>query len=226
MRPALPALAILILLACSAQPRSGVGKASVGTEASAACAQCHASQAADLRASHRHAEGCLLCHTPHAPLSPLESLAPTPTGRLGPTQVAASCESCHPEATAEFALPYAHPLGASVSCTSCHDPHGGQRRAVRESERRDACVACHVQTRGPFVYEHEGDRHLGCLSCHEAHGSPNRRLLTHAQTRLLCLSCHANLDEIHVQSPGSAFRECASCHTEVHGSNWDRFLRR
>jgi len=31
-----------------------------------------------------------------------------------------------------------------------------------------------------------------------------------------------NLEDIHVEDPGAAIRDCLLCHTEVHGSNWDR----
>jgi predicted CXXCH cytochrome family protein len=100
------------------------------------------------------------------------------------------------------------------------------RRERREVLRHDACVACHREFDFPFQFEHEGDRNWLCLSCHEPHGSANRRLLTHADTRQLCLSCHASLDDEHAQSPGSPFLQCLQCHTEVHGSHWDRhFLR-
>jgi DmsE family decaheme c-type cytochrome len=143
----------------------------------------------------------------------------------------ARCEDCHREVQAEFAMPFRHPLdagslGAASGCTSCHPPHGLAGLRARDHLRRDACLECHRELAGPFLFEHEGSRERLCLSCHEAHGSPNRRLLTHADSRSLCSSCHMNLEDIHIQNPGSSFRNCLLCHTEIHGSDWDRELRR
>jgi predicted CXXCH cytochrome family protein len=97
---------------------------------------------------------------------------------------------------------------------------------TRERERRGRCVECHREYAGPYLYPHEGSHRLACLSCHEPHGSTNPRLLTHASSRELCFSCHETIELIHDQSPGSVFRQCLACHTEVHGSNWDRLLSR
>jgi DmsE family decaheme c-type cytochrome len=184
---------------------------------SAACADCHGKEAQALREDrgHRTVEaGCLACHGAHALGS-----------GSGPVPLLARCEECHPAERARFALPFRHPLEAA-DCTSCHPPHGLAPRALRLHLRRDACVECHREYAGPFQFEHEGNRALGCLSCHESHGSANRRLLTHSETRMLCMSCHTNLEQSHRQNPGSVFRECLNCHTEVHGSHWNRELLR
>jgi DmsE family decaheme c-type cytochrome len=141
---------------------------------------------------------------------------------LGPSALRAECEDCHVEIVAQFRLPFHHPLGGNVRCASCHPPHGGPPRELREHVRREACLECHLEKEGPFLFEHEGDRNLLCLSCHEPHGSSNPRLLTHHDSRSLCHSCHMNLENVHLEEPGSIFRDCLLCHTEVHGSNWDR----
>jgi predicted CXXCH cytochrome family protein len=106
-------------------------------------------------------------------------------------------------------------------------PHGLSGGAERIFVRTEACIECHAEQGGPWVYEHEGDRNLGCISCHEHHGSSNRRLLTYAEPRLMCMSCHPLLSDLpHAQNPGSPFRSCLKCHTEVHGSNIDALLLR
>ena len=159
--------------------------------------------------------GCMGCHGDHA----------LGTGE-GPVELHARCEDCHGGALARFALPFRHPLGVGLDCTSCHPPHGLAPREQRAHLRHAVCVECHREFAGPFQFEHEGNRALGCLSCHEAHGSSNRRLLTHADSRMLCMSCHSDLEQSHRQNPGSIFRECLNCHTEVHGSQWNRELLR
>jgi DmsE family decaheme c-type cytochrome len=185
-----------------------------------ACTPCHADAAGVLEhghAGHRESVGCVDCHAPHPP---------SPDGSPGPAPIRRTCEQCHPEVLGEFRLPFAHPLGISVDCTSCHDPHGRPLRDRLRHEREDACFECHSEKRGPFVHPHEGDKTQGCLSCHLPHGSPNRRLLTHADSRSLCFSCHEVIDDFHIQNPGSIFRDCLNCHTEVHGTNWGEALLR
>lgn len=180
-----------------------------------ACLDCHGEQGRDALADGHHREGqgglgCLLCHTPH------------PNRGSGPTQIKASCEDCHAEVLAEFRLPFSHPMPSANGCLICHPAHGGAPRRLRRHVREEACVECHLEMAGPFLHEHEGDRNRACTSCHFPHGSPNRRLLSFADTRSLCMSCHSNLEIFHRQNPGSIFRDCLRCHTEIHGSNWDR----
>jgi DmsE family decaheme c-type cytochrome len=186
------------------------------------CASCHADEARTFLRGVRHRgggedpSGCETCHEPHAIGAAGE--------RTGAVRTRA-CEVCHAEVEAQFRLPFRHARGA-VRCVECHAPHGGSRSDVREAERREVCVGCHVEFAGAFLYPHEGSHAEGCLSCHEPHGSTNRRMLTHARSRELCLSCHESLEVIHDQAAGSRYRECLDCHTELHGSNWDRLLMR
>lgn len=204
----------LVVLACTAPRELAIDWSGVRGPDSA-CLDCHVDQGRDALAygHHRDGEGglgCLECHTPH------------PNRGEGPTQIVATCEQCHAEVMAEFRLPFSHPLPRDGGCLICHPPHGDAPRRLREQVREEACVGCHLEMRGPFLFVHEGDRNRACTSCHLPHGSPNRRLLTHADTRSLCMSCHVDLENSHVQNPGSVFRNCLRCHTEVHGSNWDR----
>jgi DmsE family decaheme c-type cytochrome len=187
-----------------------------------ACIECHADAGHDLLESRAHegraqAVGCLGCHIPHGLDAERHVVG---TGRT------VACETCHAEVAAQFRLPFTHRLGEGVACTSCHSPHGGNRRDERIALRETACTGCHVEYRGPFVFRHEADDTQRCLSCHEPHGSSNRRMLTYATTRDLCTSCHANLELIHTQEPGSLFVKCVACHVQVHGSNWDKQLFR
>ena len=41
----------------------------------------------------------------------------------------------------------------------------------------EACLKCHIDKRGPFVYEHAAVRIDGCETCHMPHGSMNAKLL-------------------------------------------------
>jgi DmsE family decaheme c-type cytochrome len=166
---------------------------------------------------------CISCHSIHKadPRSPrLLSKAPT-----------ALCASCHQAQAASFReKPFAHRLGrGGMECVSCHDPHG---RSVRESVKRTAsgdlaCVNCHAEKRGPFVFEHVNGIAGDCLSCHEAHGSNNPKRLIRARVDQLCLECHSRLSSstFGSQPPSfhnlnlSRYRNCTTCHVAIHGSN-------
>ncbi|MBI1849277.1 MAG: hypothetical protein HYR85_02930 [Planctomycetes bacterium] len=212
--------ALLLAAACTWNTDPAARESWGLSPADQACATCHEPQASELTAArrpHDRAIGCTSCHAPHEAL---------PHDERGPSKLVANCESCHAEAVAEFRQPFRHPLNAQVACTSCHPPHGGSPSELREQVRRESCVGCHSDKRGPFVFDHEADRLRRCGSCHEPHGSPNRRLLTYAEPRLMCFSCHDNLEATHVQIPGGTFTKCLSCHTEIHGSNFDSKLLR
>lgn len=211
---------ILVLAACAIGIDDGLRPAVEGP--GAACAQCHRDVIDEVAPSPIHRDGrgpgCLVCHEPHE-----EAGA---DGFPGASRLRAGCEDCHASVVAEFRFPFQHPLARVDGCTDCHDPHAGRARTERERLRHDACVDCHLETAGPFLFEHEGDRTRGCLSCHEPHGSANRRLLTYADSRSLCMSCHLLLDVPHINNAGSIYNDCLDCHTEVHGSNWQRELLR
>jgi DmsE family decaheme c-type cytochrome len=102
----------------------------------------------------------------------------------------------------------------------------------------EACLKCHTDKRGPFMFEHAAVRIEGCESCHSPHGSTNARLLRRPVVFTLCLECHnggGNFgrqgDGIALQTPSHnmadpRFRNCTTCHVRIHGSNADaRFLR-
>jgi DmsE family decaheme c-type cytochrome len=209
----------MLAIACAmpAEPES----VSSFSEADEACLSCHAP---DIRAQRWSVHGrrgaggigCGGCHSPHDPAGF--------DGNLGPSRLLHVCGDCHADVEAQFLLPYTHRPGTAVECTSCHDPHLGSSRELESHLRREACIACHLEYRGPYTYEHEGDERLACMSCHEAHGSGNRRMLTFPDSLSLCLSCHSNLDDHDLAFP--IWHECLNCHTEVHGSRWDRALLR
>jgi len=77
----------------------------------------------------------------------------------------------------------------------------------------------------------------GCTTCHAPHGSINRKLLVQADPNL-CLRCHVQLpaqagskgriiigkkDHTAFLSRGTCWT--STCHTAVHGSNVDPYLR-
>ena len=117
-----------------------------------------------------------------------------------------------------------------MKCSDCHNPHSSFNVASLNSEGSETCVKCHVEKRGPFVYEHPAVKVEGCVTCHNPHGSDNRMLLVRREGRQLCLQCHTGY-HTQAQVPHSRLGyqtsgECVRCHVTVHGSSLDpNFLR-
>ncbi len=185
-----------------------------GETATAACTSCHAAALAGLeRATPGHVRGgvgCLSCHdSGHAPEAEPEKLRQEPLGL---------CGSCHPQQRARFSLPFAHRQGSSpMPCTGCHQLHQARPQAPWLGKAQSACVSCHSEKRGPYVFPHPPEEVRGCGHCHQPHGSPNPQALTRAETSWLCLECHADTPGFHDLSQPQ-YRQCTACHRAVHGS--------
>jgi DmsE family decaheme c-type cytochrome len=195
------------------------------------CLSCHVRHAQRAgMANSLHAEdelACTECHAIHDPGHPVHLLfkAPTPL-----------CISCHRDIAASFAQPYAHHLNqGAVGCVDCHRPHQGfgikpnlvsntQLQTAHGNEA--ACLKCHNNIRGPFVFEHFPVRTEGCTACHVPHGSANPKMLIRNQVQFLCLECHSFTPAVpsaqppsfhNIQSP--RYQNCTTCHVKIHGSN-------
>jgi predicted CXXCH cytochrome family protein len=143
----------------------------------------------------------------------------------------ALCYGCHQTIQAKFALPEHHRVPEGLmKCSDCHNPHGTQNLASLNNPQWETCVKCHVEKRGPFVYEHPAVKVEGCVACHNPHGSANRMLLVRREGRQLCLQCHTGY-HAQAQVPHSRLGfqtsgECVRCHVTIHGSSLDpNFLR-
>jgi predicted CXXCH cytochrome family protein len=96
----------------------------------------------------------------------------------------------------------------------------------------EQCATCHREQSKRVVFEHEALRE-GCTSCHQPHGSINGKMLVQPDANL-CLRCHAQVqqsrrlfigkvDHRNLVSRGACWT--STCHTAVHGSNVDSYLR-
>jgi DmsE family decaheme c-type cytochrome len=190
-------------------------------EADRSCNACHAKGDRPLlrwTCSEHRLEG-VSCASCHAPNEPLGRTLRKPDPQL--------CLECHQDTGGEFRLPSRHRVHEKeMRCADCHDPHGNEAGLRRFDLVRDACLRCHPEKGGPFVYEHGARLVEGCVACHRPHGSPHPRLLPTRDARTTCLSCHPDLPVSHEQKPGSVYRDCLKCHVEIHGSDTNPYFHK
>ena len=138
------------------------------------------------------------------------------------------CFSCHRTIQAQFALPTHHRVPEGfIKCTDCHNAHGTLQRPLLKKSNWEACVACHTEKRGPFVFEHAAVKVEGCTICHSPHGSVTRMLLTRREDRFTCLECHVDPFAANVPHGRLGFQnrgECVRCHATIHGSNVSEYF--
>ncbi len=153
------------------------------------------------------------------------------------------CFLCHKRIRAQTNKQSHHPIReGKMKCSSCHNPMGtfDIKAMIKADSVNELCYKCHTEKRGPFVFEHPPVVE-NCLICHQVHGS-NHSYLLDKKTPQLCQSCHnVSADFPHQTWPfnkqdtfggtkpffkaGLVARSCRNCHTNIHGSNADLFLR-
>ena len=208
-----------------------------------ACLRCHSqtlSRANIRRSSHTLAGVvCTNCHSIHKSHAARHLLA---------EKQITVCYSCHSDVRMQFAMTFKHRVEEGVmECTDCHNPHGVFQPTWRMGARprmvdqglanEEPCLKCHMDKRGPFVFEHAPVRVDGCETCHYPHGSMNSRLLRRPVVFTLCLECHngsgpgrlgngvqQQLSPHNMADP--RYQNCTQCHVRIHGSNADTFFLR
>jgi len=193
-------------------------------ETGEACLACHGGarkHAYAMASTHAAADvACSTCHSIHQANQPAALLKhATP----------ALCLDCHPAVKTGFIASDRHELKTGmVGCESCHNPHGSPEPALltRPMLNGELCSACHLDKRGPFVYQHASGTVEGCAACHAPHGSPNRFMLKTNDELGMCVSCHPGAVVVH-NLADTRYRNCTTCHAAIHGSDTHRlFFRR
>jgi DmsE family decaheme c-type cytochrome len=198
-------------------------------QSSERCLACHEkneSHANFLRSPHlANGVGCTSCHSIHAAKV---------THNLLVGAQPALCFECHRSVEPDFSKPEHHRVNEGLmSCTDCHNPHGtsSPHNLRTNLSQGQVCTQCHVDTAGPFVFEHAPLKEQGCTACHSPHGSTNPHMLSRPQTNQLCLECHSTILAKSI-APGAPtfhnqaqkYQQCVLCHTAIHGSNTDPTL--
>lgn len=194
-------------------------------QASGRCLACHEKSESHqnfLRSPHlTNGVGCTTCHSIHA--SKAHDLLVSAQPGL--------CYGCHQSVAPDFSKPAHHRVNEGLlSCSDCHNPHGTflPHNLRTTSWQSAVCMKCHVDTAGPFVFEHAPVKEQGCVACHNPHGSTNPHLLTRPQVNQLCLECHSTILANSI-APGAPtfhnqaveYQSCTLCHVAIHGSNTD-----
>lgn len=201
------------------------------------CLSCHNREAhAQWQGSQHDARNitCVNCHSMHASKSD--------AALLKATSVLQTCAQCHRDKAAKMLRSNHMPVReGKLDCTTCHNQHGSTNvRMLRAGNTiNEACVSCHTEKRGPFLWEHAPVQE-NCTTCHDPHGSSNDRLLV-AKPPALCQRCHIGASHPSIRFDATWYpnvspvpptgltalplsglmsgRACVNCHSNIHGSN-------
>ena len=188
-----------------------------------ACLGCHGSDFPSAHeAPHYGRVSCWTCHSEAALHSRPEGAVDGTARRHFNWKL---CTACHNYVAAEFRLQYRHPVEEGLmDCLDCHDIHGKATvlQAGSAGVQRSACLQCHPEQRGPYLFEHQPVE-KGCSDCHRPHGSWNRSLMVSTGNGV-CLTCHMQSSFPGIGKVPHNFRlnggaRCWDCHSDVHGSN-------
>ena len=203
---------------------SKIGEVSSPEIRTAQCLTCHEN---NLRMNWKGSQhqtndvACNDCHTIHVSKDPVLVKITQPE----------KCFTCHAEQRADSFKFSHHPIReGKVVCSDCHNPHGSPGpKLLKEFTVNEVCYTCHMEKRGPLLWEHEPVRE-SCLNCHTPHGSSEARLLVE-RPPFLCEECHQEGGHQITPFSGSTLpgqigenirmmaRGCVNCHSQIHGSN-------
>ena len=114
---------------------------------------------------------------------------------------------------------------AKVTCTACHDPHGGPNRyqLVKQSNNNDLCLACHrkhfsnpeaVQKHSKHPYAPETTGTSRCTSCHMVKTASSAEAGDIHSHDFMIIKPATSLAEYKKDSKTVSPNSCNGCHTD------------
>jgi predicted CXXCH cytochrome family protein len=168
------------------------------------CLACHNKGVNVAPGGSRHAVmdmGCDTCHVTHKTSDKGDRESFYHLTKDAP----ALCVGCHDVKDASLAKAHDNQPFETADCLSCHDPHQSRSPKLMQA-------FMHV----PF----EGGK-SSCENCHQA-PKDGKVVLTTANSKELCLTCHADraeqIEKAKVQHPGAA-GDCTDCHNPHAGKS-------
>ncbi len=171
------------------------------------CLACHGIGLNTPKGGSRHAAldmGCDTCHVTHknGDRTKVEFAAHLKK------DVPALCVECHDAKDAALQKAHLNQPFAAANCLQCHDPHQSAKPKLMQK------------------FLHNPFESKMCDSCHQP-TKDGKVVLTNADTRALCLTCHTDkaeqIEKAKVQHPGAA-GECVACHNP-HGGKSPGFIQ-
>ncbi len=191
----------------------------LGKHTDVACARCHLPKGKETAYRVPFA-ACTTCHQDRH------------KGQFAAMPRANRCEDCHDAAgwkpalytlaahdRTRFALKGAH---VAVPCSGCHEPRGEDTPYHPASAN---CTDCHQNLHGPLSAA------TRCETCHSVASWKELGRFDHSQTAYPLLGSHAAVDCLACHKPAvengvrhiafrGAARDCAGCHADVHGGQF------
>ncbi len=241
-RRSLQPLIAAVLLLCAttasmlARAADPPGTFKEGTSGDAVCTRCHgANEKKPILSIHRTRHGvagqpgCQACHgSSRGHVRHMDDAATRPppdfvfsgANKSSPEVQSRTCLNCHSTGKRSHWQGSAHP-GSDVTCSSCHEVHQPQDKALSKDTQREVCFACHQTQRAQVHYLSSHPIAAGkiaCSDCHNPHGSTGPKLLVKNTINETCYGCHADKRGPFLWEHPPSSDDCSNCHTS-HGSN-------
>ncbi len=209
------------------------------------CLGCHPSSAA-LKNVHlgRNLDGmdCLSCHNPHGSDNRklIRQLRHKPFAQKncrachGKGDSVEVCLECHSEVLGTFNVTHSHlnGNGRENPCTSCHNPHAGDRPGFFPNNEGMVCRSCHAGTfarRSASLHKHPSWN--TCTDCHSLHGGNALGMFVDEPDKT-CAKCHKEhstfshpIGDMALDPRSGQPMTCISCHDSNAGTMFKYHLR-
>ncbi|MFY9315705.1 MAG: DmsE family decaheme c-type cytochrome [Burkholderiales bacterium] len=190
------------------------------------CASCHANSAEHVRAGGGKGAGGIVNLSPR-------------NKKLSAAQKDAVCMSCHSDNRHLTFWDSGRHRKNDVSCSSCHDAHGGSASLLRADNpairgfvntsqvpQQEVCYQCHRDIRALVMrpsHHPIPEGKVKCSSCHNPHGALSDKMVNNESVRDLCISCHADKRGPYLYDHPPVEENCLACHNP-HGSRSAKLL--